>query len=255
MNSYQRRGAGAIGIIVGIVAVLLIGGVIWYFVSDPFKSKIDKAVEEATKWTPDRIAKEPEAYLDYCEQQSKAALEKLKVHRTKLALSKGDLKKTKEDADALIAAGEAGIQGLGKLYKEAESSNAFPVKFKNQNFEKEQAARAILMWKRQVDGKKKLLATVENGIAALDAQGKKIDDAQFQAEDQLVQIKTSRETLKVSKLSDSLKDQLVKMQGVLSATVAIADQPPSVPSLEQLKETTLTTVDDAELRKALDAVK
>ncbi len=69
--------------------MLLVGAGIWYFVSDPFRTKVDRAWEpEDTKWTPEQIAKDPVLYLDYVEKEATECLEKLKASKIAIAQNK-----------------------------------------------------------------------------------------------------------------------------------------------------------------------
>src|SRR5438552_14869923 len=74
----MRRRGGAMTAIVACVAVVLVGGVVWYFVSDPFHTRVNAQLDQMTKWTPEQIAKDPVMYLNFCEEQTKKAIEQLK---------------------------------------------------------------------------------------------------------------------------------------------------------------------------------
>ena len=63
--------------LVSVIAVILALGAGYYAVSDPFKAKVDKLVEDKTEWTSENIQKDPEGYVRW-------ALQELGASRTKL---------------------------------------------------------------------------------------------------------------------------------------------------------------------------
>lgn len=250
----NRRG-GATTAIVACVALVLVGGLVWYFVSDPFHTKVNDQINQMTKWTPEQIAKDPVNYLNYCEAEATKAVEKLKASTIQLEMSRNQFKTLKTKYEDQVNNGSKAVRELAAAYSSAEAANAFPVQWQNKSFEKDDAKKGILRLSRQIESTKKLLAQVESGLANLSVQEKKIDDAKAAAQEQLAQITQSREMLKVNALSDTLKKQLVDMQGVLVATVNIASEKPTVPTLDQLADQGVSSVDEAEFQKALNAAK
>jgi len=79
----------------------------------------------------------------------------------------------------------------------------------------------------------------------------KVQDAKAKAQEQLAEIKTSREMLKVQKLTDDLTNKLVSMKSVLQATVASATETTGVISLDQLTRDSASTIDDKEFDKIM----
>ncbi len=51
-----RRKGSTTATVVGILGVLVVGGAIWYFASDPFRTRVNEAVKQGTTWTPEQIA-------------------------------------------------------------------------------------------------------------------------------------------------------------------------------------------------------
>ena len=107
-----------------LVAALLAGA---YFFSDVFSSKVDLAVKQFAEWTPENIAKDPEAYLEFCEQKTEAALEKLNAHDIAIQQSQGRIEKSRQEAQQKIDVGSTALKELKGLYLEAEDSGEWPV--------------------------------------------------------------------------------------------------------------------------------
>ena len=46
-----------------IIGLLILGAVLWYFLSEPFAASVDKAYEENTTWNSSTINDNKEAYI------------------------------------------------------------------------------------------------------------------------------------------------------------------------------------------------
>ena len=74
----------------------------------------------------------------------------------------------------------------------------------------------------------------------------RILEGRTQAQGQITEIQTSREMLKVEKLTADLTSKLASIKGVLQATIATASETAGTVTLDQLAEQTVGVVDDAE---------
>ena len=250
MSMKHRQGVSTIGIVIGVVVLLLAGGVVWYMVSDPFSTRVNNAAEQMTKWTPENIAKDPKGYLDFCQQQTEKALEGLKADEIRLAQSKGKLEQMRDEADKQIQAGEKVLKELVPAYSTAKESNSFPISFRNNNLNQEQARKQIGTLDRQVENQKTLKGKAEAGLRKLEAEAGKIDDLRTKAKEQLAEIDYNRQLLNANKLSEDLKTRLVNMQGAIAATVNAAASTDGTVSLSELTaEQGSAPADD----KAIDA--
>lgn len=251
--NHLKRGAGSVGIIVGIVVVVLAIGVVAYFASDVFRTKVDSSVEQATKWTPENIAKDPINYLNYCETETEKALEKLKASEISIAQKKASLANMRDTAKGKVNAGEKALNELRDAYKTAEAGDAFPFTWMGQEFSQDRAKKQIMDTHRQVESQRNVLGKTEQGIRQLEQQASKIVDQRANCEEQLTQIATNREILKVQEITDDLTEQLVSMQGVMQATVAVVSETDTGSiSLDAIAAESASTVDDDEFLKVLE---
>jgi len=247
----ERHTGSAMGIGLVVLAVLVVGGGIWYFTSDVFKTKFDSNFNQMTTWTPENIAKDPQNYLNYVEAETTKALESLKASKIAVAQNRSKLESMRSDAKNAITVGEKAMAELLAQYKSAESNNAFPVSWNNQSLDKDRVKLQVVSLNKQVSTQKILLAKVEGGLKSLDAQVGKIDEADANAKSQLAEIRTNRELLKVQSLTTDLKDKLVSMQSAVAATVGAASENSGVVSLDQLTAESSQQVDSTEFDKIL----
>lgn len=244
----SKAGEVKIGVVVLIVAVVAAAA---YFLSDPFRTKADAAYDQFSKWTPENIAKDPENYLNFCEKQANDAVLKLKASQISVAQNRANLDTMKKDAADKVALGTKALAELKQLYTEAEAGKKWPVTWQGGSRDQDWVKRQIVSFNRQVTGQESLKAKVEAGLKQLDNQATKIQEASSQANEQISQIKTSREMLKVQKITADLSKQLVNIGSTLQATISTASESSGTITLDQLQAESATTVDETEFSKIM----
>jgi hypothetical protein len=247
MNS-RKSGQAKIGVIV-LVVVAVIG--VLYFTSDVFRTKINVAADQYAHWTPENIAKDPENYLNFCEQQANAAVLKLKASQISVAQNHANLETMQKDAAAKIAAGTKALAELKALYTEADAAKKWPVTWMGKQLDQDAVKRQIVSFSHQIAGQESLKTKTEAGLKQLDNQVSKIQEASSKANEQIGQIKTSREMLKVQKITDDLSKQLVNIGSTLQATIGVASESTGTITLDQLQAETATAVDEGEFSKIM----
>lgn len=249
MKSVSAKSGGAQMIVVVVLVIVAVIGIL-YFTSDVAKTKIDAAADQYAHWTPENIAKDPENYLNFCETEANKAIQNLKASRIRVAQNRGNLEVTSKDAGEKIAIGQKALGELKVLFS-STASNAWPVTWQGAPREQDWVKRQIVSFARQVSAQEQLKTKVEAGLRQLDNQVTKIEEASSQANEQLSQIKTSRDMLKVQKITDDLKTQLVNISSTLKATINTASESTGTITLDQLKAESATTVDEAEFKKIM----
>lgn len=238
-------------VVIVVVVLAVAAGAILYLTSDVFSTRMEARFEQFAHWTPENIAKDPENYLNFCEKQANKALQDLKANEISIAQSRAKLETMQADAGKKVTVGEKALTELKDMYQKADGDGAWPINWQSQSMDKERAKRQIVALHREMTGQKNLLNKVEGGIKKLDAQVGRVQDARSKAQEQLAEIKTSREMLKVQKLTDDLTNRLVSMKGVLQATISSASETTGIVSLDQLATEAGTVVDDKEFEKIM----
>ena len=248
MNS-SKSGQAKIVVIIALVIVAVVA--VLYFTSDVQRTKIKSAMNQYSSWTPENIAKDPESYLTFCEQQANEALLKLKASQIAIAQNRAGLEATKNEADEKIKLGNNALTDLKQLYATASAATNWPVTWNGAPRDENMVKQQIVSFARQIAAQESLKAKVENGIKQLDIQMTKVQQANGQTQEQLVQIKTSREMLKVQKITEDLSKQLVNIGSTLQATISTASESTGTVTLDQLKSESVGTVDDSEFKKIM----
>lgn len=244
----NKAGQAKVGMIVLIIAVVL---VVMYFTSDVFKTKVDVAATQYAHWTPENIAKDPENYLNFCEQQANDALQKLKASQIAVAQNRANLEAMRKGAEDKIKLGQKALGELKALYTDTTAANGWPVTWQGAPRDADWVKRQIVSFSRQLASQESLQTKTQAGIRQLDVQATKIAEANGQAQEQISEIRTSRETLKVQKITGDLSKQLASIGATLQATISTAAESTGTITLDQLQAESETVVDEGEFNKIM----
>jgi len=260
-NSFERgthmtsriRGISSAGIIGVIVVIAVVGVAVAYFGSDVFRTRANSTLTQFTQWTPENIAKDPVNYLNFCEEKAKGAIAKCKASEIAIAQKKAKIESMRDDARQKSTIGGTALDELKGLYKSAQESDTFPIKWKTIELDKDAAKRQILKLAGQTKSKSDLLVKLEAAIGQLRMQSAKLAEAKDAAQDQLAKIDTNREMLKVQEITDDIKNNLIAMKVAIETTVVgVANSEPGTISLDDLAAQSETVVDDSEFNKILN---
>jgi hypothetical protein len=247
------RGVSTVGVIVIIVVLGAVGFAVAYFGSDVFRTKTDATLTQFTQWTPENIAKDPVNYLNFCEKQTKAAIDKCKASKIAIAQKKGKIDSMLKDASDKHSIGSKAIEELKVLYKQADEGNTFPLKWRTKDYTKDDARRQIMKLAGEIKTKGELKTKLESAITQLKTQEGKLANAEDDAKEQLAKIDANRELLKVQQITESLKENLVSMKGAIETSiVGIANTESTSLSLDDLAAGADATVSDADFNKILN---
>lgn len=238
-------------VIVTVAVCLIAILAVYYFTSDVGRTRIKEAGKQYAQWTPENIAKDPENYLNFCEQQCNDALLKLKASEIEIAQNRGSLESMTAAAKNKVAAGTKGLDELKAAYKAAEAGQAFPFTWNGKSYTQDAGKRDIVSLFRQVEAQKGVASKAEAGVQKLDGQVARIQEGRAKAQEQLQEIATSRSMLKVNKITEDLTKRLTSIGAAVQSTVGIATDASAPVSIDQLAAQQATVVDDGEFAKIM----
>ena len=205
----------ALGLLVGL-GVLLVGGGAVVYESDYLRTLFSARQRELTDWTPDNIAKHPTEYLDFCEQKVRGALDKVKSSRVSIAQARAKVTDMRDDAANKAAVGQTVLRELKDLYGATAKTNAWPVTYKRQPVDEAWVRHNVEQLHAQVGAKQRLAGKCDDALARLQAQADRLPDVESKANQQLAEIQSSREMLKIDGVTDGLKAQMAEMRGLVT---------------------------------------
>jgi hypothetical protein len=240
-------------LIVGILIVVVVVGGILYFGSDIFRTKVDRAVEGFTEWTPENIAKDPKGYLFFCRKQTEDAIGKLKASQIGISQNRAKIDAMKTEADHKAKVGQEALAELKVLYREAEKAGKWPANWRDQDRNKEWTKRQIVGLHRQVRQQRTLSAKCDAGMKQCDVELAKAKRLMADASARLGEISVAEQSLEVEQLSKGLETQLVNMKAALQHLVGAVGDGQQDLDLDKMAKEAEAAVDEAEFEAIMKA--
>lgn len=243
----KRSGMSVVGIVVALLVAAGVAFVVVYMISAPMRTRTNAAYKNFAEWTPDNIAKDPVNYLNFCEAETQTAIQKLKASEIAIAQKRAQVEGMLQDNQNKVALGQKALDELKGLYKQADAAKQWPMTWRSAALDQDACKRQIVKFAGELRSKSDLIKKLGAATDQLKAQSGKVLEARDKAQEQLTQIATSREMLKVQQITDDLKDNLVAMKSVLQTSVlGVAAAEPGTISLDDLAATSEASVDETE---------
>ena len=238
--------------VVALVVLVLVAGAIFYFVSDPFKTKVDIQVEQATKWTPENINKDPVGYLTWAIGKSQQAADSLSARQIALAQQKSNNERLlKNDTKDLSAAGKLFDQ-FRTAYKNAATTGSWPTEVVGTQYEEEALKSRVIEFRTKIDSLRKnseqrtaLQKRIESNMQEV---ARRLDDAKSTKTD----LSQKLELVKANQAIDDLDTLRADVDGLTGVADFLAGSE-SGASIDDLIEQQQSTISDAEFNDILNA--
>ncbi|MEI8376261.1 MAG: hypothetical protein WCJ35_25860 [Planctomycetota bacterium] len=242
----NRRGSSLVGVIVGLIVLALVGGGIWYFVSKPFKTHVNQGWDQATKWTPENIKKDPVGYLTCALDEVGKTEDKLKASELSLKTKKNATARALEKHTADKSQYEKLLTEFKEAYTTATEQKKWPARVRNTRFDDEMGLKRKIV---ECSDKIKLTESLVDTYTKTD---KVIGDKLGEIEGKLTEVdklknklSTNMEIAKVNQSVDdlgSIGDQLNAIVDTSSALAKTAEEGASV--TDMIKPSGDARVDD-----------
>jgi hypothetical protein len=214
-------------IIIVILAGLAVLATV-YVLSAPSRTRIDHAYREFSTWTPDQISRDPVGYIEYCEQQTLGAIQKLKGRQIAAAQLRGEWLDQKRVAGERLAAGAKALVELKPLYRAAEAANKWPVNWHDREGNRDQTRKQIVKLHQETRREQARERQYGTGIHDLESFEERVRDLLEQANSQLEDIRFKREQLQVEKINEEQLRAFSGMNAVIETLVSKSDEMGSV---------------------------
>jgi hypothetical protein len=248
----SRQGASPVAVIVGLIVLAAVAFGVFYFTSDVFRTKANAALDQWAHWTPENIAKDPLNYLNFCEEQTKVALEKTKASEIAIAQKKAKIENLRTEAQEKITLGNKALDELKAEFKKREASKEWPLTWRGNSLDMDTCKRQIMRFATEVKSKTELVKKYDQAATQLTVQTRKVQEARDSAQQQMAKIDANREMLKVQQITDDLKNNLVSMKAAIEqSVVGVASAETGAISLDDLAAQSQATVNDDEFAKIM----
>jgi len=203
-----------------------------YLLDDPLRAGVDSVVEGFTQWTPERIAGDPRAYLNACEEQTRSALEELEAHAIFLRQRRAHLETERQEAVRKTALGETALSELIALYREVEKGAAWPAVWRAQPLDAGALEAQVLALDREIQLNESLAERCEDGLVLVEQRDLSVSESKAEALVTLAEIGVQLEMLAIEELTALAA--LAELQLKVQSAAQVASAGPGGPLVDDL---------------------
>lgn len=205
MLNSKNRGS-ALTIVVALVVIVILGAGLWYFLSDPFSTRVNEAYKQGTEWTAENIQANPVGYLtwalsevDKTEDKLEAGIISLKTKKSQAdrALSKNTADKTQY---------ETLLVEFKTAYKEAKPESKFPVSVRGVSLDEPALKKKIVESNDKIQNLTTLVDAYSRNKQVIETKLAEIEAKQSELVKLKNKLSTDLEIAKVNKSVDGLND-------------------------------------------------
>jgi hypothetical protein len=234
----MKRGNRGSGLIVGIIALVVVAAIVFYFISDPFKAKVNEQVRQATKWTPENIQKDPVGYLQWALDECNSSKDMLEAREIGLRSQLKKFEMAHQEKSAQLANDTKLVEEAKDAYTKASGGGGWPVEFRGRNIDEATMKRLIVegarrrdQFAKQVDTYAMARGKVEKKLAQVQ---KMLDDVRLLR----TKLESDIEIAKVNKTVDGIEGITDQLTDIISTSHALAAQESDMNLLDELSTPT-----------------
>ena len=233
-----------------ISSIVLVAGVGFYLISAPFKTNVDMKMEQATKWTPENIQKDPVGYLAWGIANAEKTIDALKAREIAVIqqINKADTQFL--ECDNACSAVEAQLNRHAASYKQAAEQTGWPCFVNGHSYDQKELKRQIISLDRRLKSEEIRRHNLDALQQKLSLHRTRIKDELRKAQDALASLQHQQEVVK----TETAVADLEGIQGDVSAVAGIADLMTGMermPSVDTLIQEEQSSVSDDEFESII----
>lgn len=229
----QTRKQGLSPILI-LVLLALAAGVILYFWSQPFQTRVNEAARQASQWTPENIQKDPVGYLTWAREETGRTEQTLQAStlslKTKLNEATRQVAANRESLDTYTT-----LLGEAKsLYREAAATDSWPATLRGVSLTEAQLKAKIVEAFEKVQGLDQLIATYNETSSIMSRKLAEVDAKLSEVRKLRGKLATDLEIAKVKKSVEGLGEISDRLAAIMDTASALTDVTAGDVSLEDL---------------------
>ena len=244
--NYQNRTGSATGAVIAIIVLIVVALGIFYFVSDPFKAKVDKKIEQSTKWTNENIQKDPLGYLTWSMSEVRRVKAQMEANYIGLSRQQKNAYRLKDEATSKQQAAARIIAAGKEAFSKAEAAKSWPASAngKTYNTANEMKADLLKLFKTEQN----LSANIEkysNLLVRLGTNIKRTQEKIDEAKEAEESLKNNIEFVKADQAIKSLDNLRDSVNSVLDVSEILADSSKTLSASDMIEANRSETIDSA----------
>ena len=188
-----------------IIGLLILGAVLWYFLSEPFAARVNKTYEENTTWNSSTINDNKEAYIDSMFDKVDIIEKTLLDERLNLKIKLEQFKREQRETNSNISNLANDMDRWKNDYKILDGRTVGEVKT---SYNKETLGDLLLQADLRVKAEKAKLNYYPNAIINLEGLLARAEEGLKEVDKKRIEIDIARTNLRLTVGEDSVNVQL-----------------------------------------------
>lgn len=231
-----------------ILAIILV--VVFYFSSDPFKTKVDQTITQATSWTPENIQKDPVGYLTWAKNECSILSQKLEAREIALKTKENEYKRNLLEKESELVSFSGLLTEAKATFATASASRSFPVLLRNIQLSEVQLKTKIVEAYQQIELINKAIPAIKNTIQILHQQLTAIESRKSEIVGLIKKIGSDIELAKLKTDTAGLANLSNEFTSILDTTSAVIN-PENISSIAEMAAMTASTTVDVVFEKIM----
>lgn len=204
-----------------IIGLLILGAVLWYFLSEPFAARVNKTYEENTTWNSSTINDNKEAYIDSMFDKVDIIEKTLLDERLNLKIKLEQFKREQIETNSNISNLANDMDRWKNDYKILDGRTVGEVKT---SYNKETLGDLLLQADLRVKAEKAKLNYYPNAIINLEGLLARAEEGLKEVDKKRIEIDIARTNLRLTVGEDSVNDIVDSLNALSdSATALVTD--------------------------------
>ena len=204
-----------------ILGLLILGAVLWYFLSEPFAANVNKAYEENTTWNASTINDNKEAYIDSMFDKVDVIEKTLLDERLNLKIKLEQFKREQKETNSNISNLANDMDRWKNDYKILDGRTVGEVQT---SYNKETLGDLLLQADLRVKAEKAKLNYYPNAIINLEGLLARAEEGLKEVDKKRVEIDIARTNLRLTVGENTVKDIVDSLNSLSdSATALVSD--------------------------------
>lgn len=230
--------------LIAIIVILAVIGVVFYFISDPFSTKVDEATRQATQWTPENIQKDPVGYLTWAQSECDAIGQRLEAQALSLRTKMNQSSREATAKGAELRSYQQLFREAKEKYQQSASAQSWPADLRGISLTEQQLKKKIVEAHQRVEALTKLVSTYSQTSKALERKLAEVSTKQEETSQLKRKLSTDLEIAKVKKTVADIGAISDRLNAIMDTSGALVSTPEE-PSLEDLVQPSQTEQIDA----------
>ena len=202
-----------------LIGLAVIFGVAWYLISEPFSTKVDRAIDENSNWNPSTILEDPDAYI-YSAIQHLDNLEKnLKEEKFRVSARLNQMNREQESGGRILSSLDEDIKRWKNDYKILDGRIEGQTETKG--YDKTTLRDLIIQADMKRVGQQEKMKFYPNAIINLEGMIARIEQGLNDLEVKRMEIEIARTNLRVNSGDDSINEIRDSINSITDNTNAL----------------------------------